>query len=167
VVYCLSDLGAPWGLRVDGSATAKFHLVLDGRATLTLDEPGAAPAELSAGALALLPHGSAHLIQDDRDSPARPLEHILAELPAEAAERLNYGGDGPRTSLLCGGFALASGLPERSINGPGHRRFADGSGVHGEAEVDTAVARVEPARGDHLAAGVEVDALGAVDVRVS
>ena len=71
VVYCLSDLGAPWGLRVDGSAAAKFHLVLDGRATLTLDEPGAAPAELSAGELALLPHGSGHLIQDDRDSPAR------------------------------------------------------------------------------------------------
>ena len=22
VVYCLSDLGAPWGFRVDGSATA-------------------------------------------------------------------------------------------------------------------------------------------------
>ena len=60
VVYCLSDLGAPWGLQVDGSAAAKFHLVLDGRATLTLDEPGAAPAELSAGELALLPHGSGH-----------------------------------------------------------------------------------------------------------
>ena len=39
VVYCLSDLGAPWGFRVDGSATAKFHLVLDGQATLTLDDP--------------------------------------------------------------------------------------------------------------------------------
>jgi len=115
VVYCLSDLGEPWGLRVDGSATAKFHLVLAGRATLTLDEPGAAPAELSAGELALLPHGSGHLIQDRRDSPARPLEHILAELPAEAAERLAYGGDGPRTSLLCGGFALASGLPENLL----------------------------------------------------
>jgi len=116
VVYCLSDLGEPWGLRIDGSATAKFHLVLDGRATLTLDEPGAAPAELSAGDLALLAHGSGHLIQDDRDSPARPLEHILAELPAEAAERLAYGGDGPRTSLLCGGFALASGLPENLLD---------------------------------------------------
>src|SRR6516165_336237 len=116
VVYCLSDLGEPWGLRVDSSATAKFHLVLAGRATLTLDEPSAAPAELSAGELALLPHGSGHLIQDDRDSPARPLKHILAELPAEAAERLAYGGDGARTSLLCGGFALASGLPANLLD---------------------------------------------------
>jgi AraC-like DNA-binding protein len=115
-VYCVSDLGAPWGLRVDGSATAKFHLVLDGRATLTLDDPGTAPAELVAGELALLPHGSGHLMQDRRDSPARPLEHILAERSAEAAERLAYGGDGPRTSLLCGGFALTSGLPENLLN---------------------------------------------------
>jgi AraC-like DNA-binding protein len=111
-VFCLSDLGAPWGLRVDGSATAKFHLVLDGRAVLTVDEPGVRQAELSAGELVLLPHGSAHLIQDRGDSPAQPLDDILAGLPAEAAERLTYGGDGPRTTLLCGGFALASGLPE-------------------------------------------------------
>jgi AraC-like DNA-binding protein len=116
VVYCLSDLGAPWGLRVDGSATAKFHLVLDGRATLTLDEPGIAPTELSAGELALVPHGSGHLIQDERGSPARPLGDILAEQPARAAERLAYGGDGTRTLLLCGGFALASGLPENLLS---------------------------------------------------
>lgn len=116
VVYCLSDLGAPWGLRVDGSATAKFHLVLDGRATLTLDEPGTAPSELSAGELVLLPHGSGHLIQDDRGSPARPLQDVLAERLAYGGdERLAYGGDGPRTSLLCGGFALASGLPENLL----------------------------------------------------
>jgi AraC-like DNA-binding protein len=115
-VFCVSDLGAPWGLRIDGSATAKFHLVLDGRATLTLDEPDVRDAELSPGELVLLPHGSAHLIQDRRDSPARPLGDILAELPAEAAERLAYGGDGPRTCLLCGGFALAPGLPENLLS---------------------------------------------------
>jgi len=116
VVYCLSDLGAPWGLRVDGSATAKFHLVLEGRATLTLDEPGTAPTELAAGELALLPHGSGHLIQDDRGSPTRPLGDILAEQPSRVAERLAYGGDGTRTLLLCGGFALASGLPENLLS---------------------------------------------------
>jgi AraC-like DNA-binding protein len=115
-VFCLSDLGAPWGLRIDGSATAKFHLVLDGRATLTLDEPGVRQAELSAGELVLLPHGSAHLIQDHRDSLARSLDDILGELPAEATERLAYGGDGPRTCLLCGGFALAPGLPENLLS---------------------------------------------------
>ena len=73
VVYCLSDLGAPWGFWVDGSTTAKFHLVLDGQATLTLDDPGATRVTLSAGELVLLAHGSGHLMQDRGDSPARPL----------------------------------------------------------------------------------------------
>ena len=116
-VFCLSDLGAPWGFWVDGSATAKFHLVLAGRAMLTLEEPGVTPAELSAGELVLLPHGSAHLMQDHRDSPAPPLDRILAEQAGpEGGERLMYGGDGPRTSLLCGGFALAPGLPENLLS---------------------------------------------------
>lgn len=112
VVYCLSDLGAPWGFRVDSSATAKFHLVLDGQATLSLDDPGATRVTLAAGELVLLAHGSGHLMQDRGGSSARPLDHILAERPSDRAGRLTYGGRGPRTSLLCGGFALASGLPE-------------------------------------------------------
>jgi hypothetical protein len=39
--------------------------------------------------------------------------------------------------------------------------------VDREAEVDAAVARVEPAGRDRLPAGVEVDALGAMHVRVA
>jgi AraC-like DNA-binding protein len=117
VVYCLSDLGAPWGFRVDGSATAKFHLILEGRALLTLDEPGTGPAELGPGELVLLAHGSGHLMQDRGDSPAPPLEHVLAGAAAAGAagvppDRLAYGGSGPRTRVLCGGFGLAPGLPE-------------------------------------------------------
>lgn len=112
VVYCLSDLGAPWGFRVDGSATAKFHLVLDGQATLTLDAAGATRVTLAAGELVLLAHGSGHLMQDRGDSPARPLDRILAEEPSDQAGHLTFGGRGQRTSLLCGGFGLASGLPE-------------------------------------------------------
>jgi AraC-like DNA-binding protein len=115
-VYCRSDLGAPWGFSVDASATAKFHLVLDGRATLILDDPAGPSADLSAGELVLLPHGSGHLMRDRPDSPARPLEHILAGRSGEPAERLSYGGDGPRTSLLCGGFALAASLPENLLS---------------------------------------------------
>jgi AraC-like DNA-binding protein len=117
-VYCLSDLGAPWGFRVDGSATAKFHLVLDGQATLTLDDPGGSTVVLSAGEIVLLAHGTGHLMQDRNESPALLLDHILAGRSAAAAgtERLRYGGSGPRTSLFCGGFALAPGLPEDLLN---------------------------------------------------
>jgi AraC-like DNA-binding protein len=116
VVYCLSDLGSPWGFRVDGSATAKFHLVLDGQATLTIDDPSATTAVLSAGEIALLPHGSGHLMQDRAGSAVPPLHHILAGPSAQEAERLAYGGSGPRTSLLCGGFALGSSLPDQLLS---------------------------------------------------
>ena len=112
VVYCRSDLGAPWGFRVDASAAAKFHLVLSGQARLTLDDPGRTAVELAAGDLVLLAHGSGHLMQDHRDSAAPLLDDILAGGPPE---RLTYGGDGPRTSLLCGGFILAAGLPDNPL----------------------------------------------------
>jgi Cupin len=68
---------------VDGSTTAKFHLVLDGQATLTLDDPGATRVTLAAGELVLLAHGSGHLMQGGGGSSARPLDHILAEGPSD------------------------------------------------------------------------------------
>jgi len=108
VVYCLSDLGAPWGFRVDGSATAKFHLILEGGALLTLDEPGAVAASLSAGELALLAHGSGHLMQDRRDSSAPPLDDILAA-SAGAAGPAAADGAGP-DRLAYSGRAAAHGV---------------------------------------------------------
>src|SRR5260370_21988079 len=102
VVYCLSDLGAPWGFRVDGSATAKFHLVLDGQATLTLDDPGASRVTLAAGGLLLLAHGTGHVMQDRGDSSPRPLDHILADRPSARARRLTYGRPRPAPAPLCG-----------------------------------------------------------------
>jgi AraC-like DNA-binding protein len=112
VVYCRSELGAPWGFRVDGSAAAKFHLVLSGQATLTLEDPGRTVVELAAGDLVLLAHGSGHVLQDRHDSAVPMLEDILA---GGSPERLTYGGDGPRTSLLCGGFMLAGGPPDNPL----------------------------------------------------
>ena len=47
-VYCLSDLGAPWGFVVDGADTAKFHLVLEGACWLQAE--GLDPVRLAAGA---------------------------------------------------------------------------------------------------------------------
>lgn len=112
VVYCRSELGAPWGFRVDGSAAAKFHLVLSGQARLTLDDPGRTAVELADGDLVLLAHGSGHLMQDRHDSPAPLLDDILA---GGSPERLIHGGDGPRTELLCGGFLLAADLPDNPL----------------------------------------------------
>jgi AraC-like DNA-binding protein len=110
VVYCLSDLGAPWGFRVEDSAVAKFHLVLAGSASLAVDADPPTRIALETGELVLLAQGSGHVMQDRGDSPTRPLDRILAEHPV-AGGRLTYGGNGPRTLLLCGGFTLGHGMP--------------------------------------------------------
>jgi AraC-like DNA-binding protein len=109
-VYCLSDFGAPWGFRVEDSPVAKFHVVLHGAASLALGD--GKPVTLTSGDLVLLPHGDGHVVQDRPGSPVRHLDRILADTPADAAGRLSYGGGGPRTRLLCGGFELHAALPD-------------------------------------------------------
>jgi AraC-like DNA-binding protein len=108
-VYCLSELRAPWGFRVEGRHVAKFHLLLEGGGWLRLD--GVDPVELAEGDLIILPRGEAHAVSDGPDSPVRGLDRILADQPLDADARLFYGGTGGRTRLLCGGFALADAVP--------------------------------------------------------
>jgi AraC-like DNA-binding protein len=109
VVYCLSDFAAPWGFTVERSPVAKFHVLLDGAAALTVGD--AAPVPLAAGDLVVLPHGDGHAIADQPGSPVRRLDAILAEHPVDEAGRMSYGGDGSQTRLLCGGFELDPVLP--------------------------------------------------------
>jgi AraC-like DNA-binding protein len=113
-VYCISDFGAPWGFRVEGSRTAKFHLVLSGTAVLSLEGDGEQDdRHLRPGDFVVLPHGSQHVVRDKRGSRVRHLDRILADQPVTRSGELRYGGNGPRTSLLCGGFELdGAGLVE-------------------------------------------------------
>src|SRR5262249_36905280 len=109
-VYCVSELGAPWGFHVEDSSVAKFHLVLDGSCVLALDS--GEQIEVGCGDLVLLPTGAGHAVRDRPGSRGRELERILAEHLLDAGSRLEYGGRGPRTRLVCGGFQLAEALPE-------------------------------------------------------
>jgi AraC-like DNA-binding protein len=110
VVYCLSDFAAPWGFSVERSLVAKFHLILDGAAVLTVGN--AAPLPLAVGDLVLLPHGHGHTITDQPGSPVRQLDAILSDHPVDETGRLRYGGGGRPTRLLCGGFELQPALPD-------------------------------------------------------
>jgi AraC-like DNA-binding protein len=108
-VYCMSDLGAPWGFTVDGADTAKFHLVLEG--ACWLQAGGLDPVPLGTGELAILPRDERHTISDELDSPVVGLDQLIADHPLDADARLWCGGDGARTRLLCGGFALGEPMP--------------------------------------------------------
>jgi AraC-like DNA-binding protein len=120
VVYCRSELGAPWGFRVAASAQAKFHLVLLGTARLWVADNDS-EVDLAAGDLVLLPHGSAHVIRDALGSRVRDLDRILEDHPVDGAGTMHYGGRGPKTLLVCGGFdtvafdALLGWLPPLAV----------------------------------------------------
>jgi AraC-like DNA-binding protein len=108
-VFCVSDLRAPWAFSVDGEPVAKFHLVLEGSVFLSV--PPSEPVALGRGDLVVLPRGTAHTVSDSGDSEAVPLPELLADDRLLTGSRLRYGGTGSLTRLLCGGFALAEGLP--------------------------------------------------------
>ena len=75
-VYCVSDLGAPWGFEVAGADVAKFHVVLDGGCWLRLART--APVRLERGDLAILPRGEQHTVSDQLDSPVTGLDELIA-----------------------------------------------------------------------------------------
>jgi AraC-like DNA-binding protein len=112
-VYCLSELREPWGFEVDGASVAKFHLVLAGECSLRV--AGREPVQLEAGDLVILPRGERHAMTDRPGSPVTNLDLIVAGHPLDGDARLTYGGSGPLTRLLCGGFVLDDPAPDTLI----------------------------------------------------
>jgi AraC-like DNA-binding protein len=113
VVFCRSGFTAPWGFHVEDTPIAKFHLVLTGRAWLTLDGDGLTQS-LAAGDIVVLPHGTGHRLTDGLGSAAPELEEILAEHPVDAMGRMSYGGGGEATTVVCGGFGTDA-VPEELL----------------------------------------------------
>ena len=103
-LYCLSEMSSPWGFKVAARSGPAFHLLTSGSAWLEIeDEPDT--VRLLAGDLVILPRGQAHLVRDSRESPVLWLDNILADTPPVNG-RLEHGGGGQRSELLCGGFAV-------------------------------------------------------------
>ena len=74
---------APWSVAVPASTTmARAHVVLDGRARLTLS--GGEPIDIESGDLIFLPHGDAHAIGSDAEAQSVALASVAR--PAVASE---------------------------------------------------------------------------------
>ncbi|MFE6865246.1 AraC family transcriptional regulator [Kitasatospora sp. NPDC057692] len=101
---------APWGLRLPPVAGAGFHVVLYGTCWLVPLEEGAAPIALSPGDVVFLRDGRGHVLADRPDTPAVP-EQPSQFRPSLPIGTLAIGGDGPRTSLLCGNYHLDQARP--------------------------------------------------------
>jgi AraC-like DNA-binding protein len=103
-LYCLSSMTAPWGFKVAARPGPAFHLLTAGCGWLEV-EGQTEPVRVAAGDLVILPRGEAHVMKGSVNSPVLWLDRILAETPAVNG-RLNHGGGGERSELLCGGFAI-------------------------------------------------------------
>lgn len=97
-VYFEADFRAPWGMAIPANQVAAFHIVAAGACWLRLS--GREPVEMSAGDIALLPHGNAHELKHAREAETLPAEEVLEKMATEP-----LGGSGTKTSLICGHFA--------------------------------------------------------------
>ncbi|WP_223641316.1 AraC family transcriptional regulator [Corallococcus sp. EGB] len=105
------ELFAPWGLQF-GSAPGA-HIVLIARGGARLEVEGVPEAlELSAGDLAVLPHGGGHTLRDAEGSPVHVLEHGACA-SARGKGSIRLGGDGERTTLVAASFQL--GVAPRTL----------------------------------------------------
>ncbi|WP_437503082.1 cupin domain-containing protein [Sorangium sp. So ce1099] len=107
-IYCHTSARAPWGLCVDASADAGFHLVTAGTCWLFLGEQRVA---LGPGDVVLLPRGSAHALADHARSRRIPLAAWLGAR-GTVEHRMRLGdGQGAETEVLCGVYAFEFPAP--------------------------------------------------------
>lgn len=99
--YCLSELGAPWGIEMPALPDCMwFHIVTAGGCLLT--DANGVEHRFTAGDVAVLPRGGGHVAVDDLGSPTP----VVFDLPHEYLSRqyavLRHGGDGDHTTIICG-----------------------------------------------------------------
>ncbi|WP_233261413.1 AraC family transcriptional regulator [Vitiosangium sp. GDMCC 1.1324] len=110
LIFGRFELGAPWAIRVPKKETSSFYVLPRGSMRLRV-EGVEQPLLLSAGDIVLVPHGSAHVLDDGsrRTLPARDVissEQLRGHLSAP----LRFGGDGPVSTLVSGCFRFSAGV---------------------------------------------------------
>ncbi|MEX2980388.1 AraC family transcriptional regulator [Streptomyces sp. C36] len=155
---------APWGLRLPPVAGAGFHVVLSGTCWIVPlgDAPHLKPIALGPGDVVFLRDGRGHILADHPSTPAE-VERPEQFRPGSPIGTVTIGGDGPRTSLLCGNYHLDQGRPHPLVRQlPEIVHLAAGNGRHPElsAAVQLLGAELEnPRSGSHGIVPALIDAL--------
>src|SRR5262245_53682656 len=128
-VFLHAEFGAPWCMaaRVEaeqcgpriGSAShlIPYHYVVDGQLHVRVE--GEEAFVLEPGEVVLLPHNDPHLMGSDTSLPTVMARDIIRPTGEGGLLSIRHGGDGARTSLVCGllgydgahGNPVISGLP--------------------------------------------------------
>ena len=98
-VYFQRDFHAPWGMRIEGTGFAQFHVVTRGSCEV---ECGGHWHNCSAGDVLVFPNGAAHTLADcqGRDAVAGP--EVMASFSGDAP----YFDEGPISArIICGHYA--------------------------------------------------------------
>ncbi|MBV8232287.1 MAG: cupin domain-containing protein [Planctomycetaceae bacterium] len=109
------ELTAPWGVRVDFGERAHPSFYVVSRGTCWLELEGVADQiPLAGGDFVLLPKARPNVLRDRPESPAMPLEELLAECAARPGDCgmnpvFRHGRGGAPTSLVAGCFAFEDG----------------------------------------------------------
>lgn len=106
LVHGRLELYAPWGIQFPQLPGAHIVVIARGSARLEVDGVERAIA-LSAGDLALLPHGHGHALRDAEGSPL----HVLGPGDCQRSHGVGpfrLGGEGARTVLVAGAFRLGA-----------------------------------------------------------
>lgn len=108
-LYFRAELSRPFAIGVpEEKGVIRFHVAAEEACTIAVR--GHEPVTFASGDLVLVPHGSAHVLADDPERPARPLPSVLDECGFDGTGPLVFGGSGARTVLVCGHFAFADTL---------------------------------------------------------
>jgi AraC-like DNA-binding protein len=89
-----------------------FHLVVEGKAKLQIQSDH---IEMNAGDFFLLPKGTGHSLSDETTSIYTTLNDLPIEVVNESFERLNHGGGGAKTIMLCGAITFTHPLTMRLL----------------------------------------------------
>ncbi|WP_221030563.1 AraC family transcriptional regulator [Actomonas aquatica] len=112
--YCRSELTAPWGVDLPAMPHClMFHVVSQGEAWVTV--PDADPCHLSAGDIALLPHGEGHQLTHAIGAPSVDLFDLPREELGDRYERIITGGGGAVTNLICGAVTFSHPVAQQVI----------------------------------------------------
>jgi len=110
-LYSRADLTAPWGVEIPAlEGGMMLYVVTHGHCWLQVD--GDQPRLLQRGSIALMPHGTHHILLSNQDVPATHLFDIPVEKVTPRYEIMKIGGGGELTQVAYGGvrFDRVAGL---------------------------------------------------------
>lgn len=114
VVYCRSELTAPWGLTMPSMpGCMAFHLVTDGACRLV--DAGGGAHDLKAGDVALVTRGQGHTLASAAGVEAPDLFSLPRRVQSPWYEWLRHGGGGAATLLLCGAVRFDDAVSARLV----------------------------------------------------